>query len=153
MGKKLIIKMKMQHQQPSINKANDQTKRLLIYRIIPTFFGIVSIGIGVSYMFSVFDPQNTDRAVATIWAVTCLLTGASLLLRLFNTTLSKLLGQMSQTKAVRLIAKIIFWGTIISIGFLVLVGGLSLIAGLSATTIITVLLVLILLELRNIKNR
>ena len=97
-------------------------------------------------LLSILESQGTDYAVTIIWTIGLGLGGLSLILQSFNTTLFASIKKVLQAQAVRLLAKIIFWGVLALIGLLVLGGVFSILAGLSATTIIIILLIFIWLK-------
>ena len=88
---------------------------------------------------------NNDKS-AVIGTIISFFIGLSLLLRFFNTTLLSSVKKIAKIKATQVFAKIILWGIVVLVGLLLLAGIFSWIAGLSATGIIIILLILILLK-------
>lgn len=105
--------------------------------------GVIFLSAGIWMLSSLLDYRYDDFWLALIWTPVLLLVGLSFFLRFFNTTLFKSIHRVSQTKPVKLIAKIVAWSALVVAGLFVIVGLFSILAGLSATAIIIVLLILI----------
>lgn len=81
------------------------------------------------------------------WGVSIILVGTALVLRFFSMTFfNNALFPILRSRTFKTMLKIMFWGSLVVLGFLIFAGIISLIAGLSATSIIIILLVLILLK-------
>lgn len=95
---------------------------------------------------AVGDALETDFWGTIIWLGALFCGGFSLILWSSGVTVFGSIKKALQTETARMAIKVLFWGTLISIGLLVVGGIFSFLAGLSATTVIIILLVLILLK-------
>jgi hypothetical protein len=95
---------------------------------------------------AVGDALETDFWGTIIWLGALFFGGFSLILWSTGTTMFGSIQKALQTETAKVVVRVLFWGTLISIGLLVVGGIFSFLAGLSATTIIIILLVLILLK-------
>ena len=133
--------------------------------------GILFLSAGFWMLPGLFEHRYSEVGTVTFWTIALLLVGLYFILHFFGISLfqfvktkityfTKVISQLIkktvetfiQAKAVRLTAKILFWGVVIIIGLLIISGIFSWIAGLSATTIIIILLVMIYLKSKFLNN-
>lgn len=115
-------------------------------RVNALFTSILLFGLGVSLFNSAHGDSTGDAGVSFVWSLAFFIGGLSYLLKFYNTSIFLSIKKITQTRFFRSTVKVIAWCAVVAIGLLIITGLFSFLAGLSATTIIIVLLILILMK-------